>query len=570
MNVDGPQRWRDDAAAEKDPGFQAALLEGSRHLQVGDVTSARNALEQALRLRPNNEKARNLLGQTYFRMGMLDAAERVFRALAREYPKEPTLRLNLALVHLKRDRVEDARKELELNYRRSPEHQKTLSYLGLVYARQGDFALARWAFQKAGSTRLALEMEQKLVAKGWPLEPAQLPDASPEESSESPAVVVIPVRPPPPAAEPPDEPTPADLQPLPPLDPPPNTSESSAPIHAQSGPRPVEHPVRVVPQPPPREPAAPSNALAAAAATAVLRAAVAEAGSPRGEDVAQAGAALPQIPPTPNAPVSPASQALPRFLSTVAGETGGESPGGRGVTHAKGATPDWTPSPTADSMVVALTHEAMTGGEWLARRSIPPPARPFAPIAPGLLGLTVDGLVLIRARTLAALLGDVHTEPTHRQRQEEGLGKHLGGDADPLLMCTGSGQVHLDPGTDRVAVLKLDRSEATVLESALFGCSSGLAREDISLTLDLEGPRIPAVRFSGTGVVAVRSQSSVRAVPCQKGVPLRISTEHLLAFEGPLTWVAAPSIAGLENVDMPRAAVLEGQGVVLLRAGTRV
>ena len=61
MGVETQQRWRDDAAAEKDPHFQAALLEGSRHLQVGDVTSARTALEQALRLRPNNEKARNLL-----------------------------------------------------------------------------------------------------------------------------------------------------------------------------------------------------------------------------------------------------------------------------------------------------------------------------------------------------------------------------------------------------------------------------------------------------------------------------------------------------------------------------
>ncbi|MBI5497185.1 MAG: tetratricopeptide repeat protein [Deltaproteobacteria bacterium] len=645
-------RWRDDAAAERDLGFQQFLLDGARLLQLGDAPGARGKLEQALRLRPQNEKARNLLGQTYFKMGLLDAAERVFRTLSDEYPREPTLRLNLALVFLKRGGMDKARVELETLYRMHPTHQKALSYLGLVYERLGDLQRARWAFLRAGSARVAGELESKLRQKGLPLEPPSVPQPEPPTSEIEPVpplptpVARPPPQPPqPPAAEAPapdattahypvvDEPTPAE-------DAPPAMDDGHAEEHtdavglsaavveaalAASG---VERPPAVAPPepaPPPPPPPPPAPWVRAAvehpassppparrhaqpepctqqtalAALAVLGLAV-RAAATRDEtlpppvvetppplpalvvetlppavvaDAAGGPTLIPgafadlpltrpaeRAPQPPAPPVAQASAALPRLLSAMASET---------AAPAADQPDAWSGGVPQDSMVLALSGDAMTGDQWLARKSIPAAARPFGPIAPGLLGLRVDGEVLVRARTVAAMEGEVDSAAAQRHPDDGSAPAMLGGQEDPLLACWGNGQLSLDPGELRVAVLKVENSEATVLEGALFGCSSGLSRQDISLTLDDEGPRLPAVRFRGQGVVAVRSASSVRAVACQKGVPLRVSMEHLLAFEGPLTWVAAPAVGGLVHLALPRAAVLEGQGVVLLRAGTR-
>src|SRR5690606_18941009 len=54
--------------------FLYLLGEGSDLLQAGRLDAAKRELERALKMRPGNEQAKNLLGLTLFRLGELDAA----------------------------------------------------------------------------------------------------------------------------------------------------------------------------------------------------------------------------------------------------------------------------------------------------------------------------------------------------------------------------------------------------------------------------------------------------------------------------------------------------------------
>lgn len=506
------QRWRDDSAAEDDLAFRDVLLEGSAQLQQGDVTRARTLLEQALRLRPQNEQARNLLGQTYFRMGLYDPARRVYEKLSGEYPDEPTFLMNLALVWVKKGEPAAARAPLEKVCAVQPDNAKALSYLGVVYERLGEWGLARWAFGQAGSPKLVEHVDALIRQRGgvpadevpaWaqpaadlPMEPAR---RSPDERT-GPTEVMLPLSPPLPAEPPAQSDDPTSVQQ-------PHAAAASVP------------------------------------------------------------------PPTAQAPAPPAEEpksfgaALPRLLSAVAAEAAPErAPAQDPPAGPSSARPEWTQGQaSADSMVVSLSKDAMTGAQWLQNKSLPPVVRPFSVVGPGLLGLTVDGDVLVRALTLAAVQGDVDTQPAYRD--DRGTPRLLGGEDDPLVTCSGRGSITLDPAGSRVSVLKLQDTEATVLETALFGASTGVTRQDVLLPLIKNAPGVPAVRFTGVGVVAVRYPQSVRAVEVVPSSPLRVSLDHLLAFEGPLTCAPAPGVSGLPNLPVPRAAVLSGRGVVLLRAG---
>ena len=216
-------------------------------------------------------------------------------------------------------------------------------------------------------------------------------------------------------------------------------------------------------------------------------------------------------------------------------------------------------------MLMALSGDAMTGEQWVQRRGLPTVTRPFSPMTAGLLGLAVDGPVLVRALTIVATQGEVWMEPVTRAGQDA----PVGGEEDPLLLASGQGLLTLDPGDHRVAVLKLDNSEATVIEQALFGTSSGVNRQDGVLGASGAFAGLPCMRFTGVGVVAVRSPASVRAVPVAPNQPFTVSLQHLLAFEGSLVCNVAPAIPGLQLPAFRRSVTLQGTGVALLRAGSR-
>ena len=144
--------------------FDQALAQGAEALLRGDAALARNALEKALRYKPRNQRGRNLLGLSLFKLGELERAEAIYRGLIEDHPADPTLRVNLGLVFLKSNASSDAVRCFETALDLAPDHQKAQNYLGLALAQKGELGRAREWFDKSGNTAMADRMTQALAA----------------------------------------------------------------------------------------------------------------------------------------------------------------------------------------------------------------------------------------------------------------------------------------------------------------------------------------------------------------------------------------------------------------------
>jgi uncharacterized protein (AIM24 family) len=153
------------ATAGPAKAYLAHLSRGSDLLRAERVEDARDELEKALALRPGDARIMNLLGLVYFRLARFPEAQAIYTDLVNRQPQDPSLRLNLGLVHLKRGDVDDAIRELNRARELDPTQIRTMGYLGLAFARKGHFALARDAFYAAGQDDLATEMEAQLTTE---------------------------------------------------------------------------------------------------------------------------------------------------------------------------------------------------------------------------------------------------------------------------------------------------------------------------------------------------------------------------------------------------------------------
>ena len=156
-------------AEASDAVFLEALYRGGELLQQGQVTEAREHLERAYQMRPGDEKAKNLLGLAYFKLGDFVRAAEVYEALVRENGADPTLRVNLGLVYLKSSQLTRAVREFERAVEVQPNHLKAHNYLGLALAQAGQYGRAREHFVKAGSDAMADKMAKALAAEARPV-----------------------------------------------------------------------------------------------------------------------------------------------------------------------------------------------------------------------------------------------------------------------------------------------------------------------------------------------------------------------------------------------------------------
>ena len=124
----------DDSDLADNAEFDRALSAGTESLAEGNPSEARAALEKALRYKPRNQRARNLLGLSLFKLGELTRAEEIYRSLIEDHPSDPTLRVNLGLVFLKSGSAADAVRCFETTLDLSPDHQKAQNCLGLALA----------------------------------------------------------------------------------------------------------------------------------------------------------------------------------------------------------------------------------------------------------------------------------------------------------------------------------------------------------------------------------------------------------------------------------------------------
>lgn len=152
--------------------FLYHLYRGSELLQDNCVGEAKEELERALALQPQDAAGQGLLAVVYFRLGLYPRAIRIFEDLVRAVPTEITPRVNLGLCYLKTGQNTLAREVLEEVTRRVPNHRRAWGYLGLLYERMNDFEKALEAFHRAGHEQMARRMERVVAELAQP-EPSE-------------------------------------------------------------------------------------------------------------------------------------------------------------------------------------------------------------------------------------------------------------------------------------------------------------------------------------------------------------------------------------------------------------
>ena len=125
--------------------YKFALLS----LQVGMADAAKTALENALKLRPNDPAYMLGYGIAWLRKGDLFEAEKVFRKLIQLQPNSEPAQVHLGYVLLNQKKYDEARLWLEKSARGAAPIPEVFYYLGLVAQEQNDDAKAIGLFEKA-------------------------------------------------------------------------------------------------------------------------------------------------------------------------------------------------------------------------------------------------------------------------------------------------------------------------------------------------------------------------------------------------------------------------------------
>jgi len=156
--------------------FLYHLYRGSELLQDNCVPQAKEELERALKLQPQDIEGQGLLGVVYFRLGLYPRAIEIYEEIIKACPNEITPRVNLGLCYFKTGQSHLARDVLEQVIQRVPDHVRAWGYLGLTFERLGELAKAEAAFEKAGQTHLARRMQRLLSEQTQTHPPSDPPD----------------------------------------------------------------------------------------------------------------------------------------------------------------------------------------------------------------------------------------------------------------------------------------------------------------------------------------------------------------------------------------------------------
>lgn len=141
--------------------FLFHLYRGSELLQENRVLEAKEELEFALTVQPLDAKGQDLLGTVYFRLGLYPRAIQIYEALEPQFPRDTSIKINLALAYLKTGQAELARRALKDAVTLQPEHKRAWGYLGLALQKLGEFEQAQSAFERGGHTLMARRVIEK-------------------------------------------------------------------------------------------------------------------------------------------------------------------------------------------------------------------------------------------------------------------------------------------------------------------------------------------------------------------------------------------------------------------------
>jgi uncharacterized protein (AIM24 family) len=175
--------------------FLVHLNRGREHFDARNFADAAEELEEARRLRPNDDTVLNLLGLAYFKQEKFREADSVYRKLIELNPDSPTLFFNLGLVCFKLSDLDRAEATFLRALELKPDNQKAHFYLGNIYEKKKQYYNAIFQYRKAGANIMVKRVQEK-IDRERPSERAQgedfaLPTPTPDDTRPTP------LRPPP-------------------------------------------------------------------------------------------------------------------------------------------------------------------------------------------------------------------------------------------------------------------------------------------------------------------------------------------------------------------------------------
>lgn len=547
------------------------LYRGSELLLNDQIVEAREALEEASRIDPDDPKCLSLLGLVYFRLDDFEPAQRIYELLVQRFPEEASLRVNLGLVYMKQGHSDRALEEMNRGVAIDPDHQRAYGYLGLLYSERGEQQQAREAFQMAGQQAMVQKMDEVIAAENAgdpPAMPELTADGLPPDSEPfgSPTGEVESI--PPPGSAPPVEPA------VPAPEIPPSVASAApdkqmAPLTSDGQTLPVETPaLTVAPEPPVDEseiaaptpevvePAAaepvapeveaappPGDADGADSFDDEINAVIDEAVSPRDPWPSDSGL----LPATPSAAKVPSVRAAPPSGPTA-------------VEPARLPTPvSPTPPAGAKAESVPIFSYATEGLIDLSARVV----RMQAP-QPNTLIFPVEEDGFIRAETLTSHVGEFVFEDAHRRAKGQFTDEPMVDGRGRFVKVLGDGVLLCDAGTERVTVLDLFDDFLYLRSEYVFAFESTLHWENGKVR-GANGP-IELIHIRGEGRLALVGADNLRKVRLVPEREAFVLEEALVGWMGRISPQTLPLGSAL-----PEASVLkpmlrcEGEGVLLLR-----
>jgi uncharacterized protein (AIM24 family) len=481
-------RVADSDTRPREEEFYLLLSDGSELLQAGKADDARVHFERALDINPSHEQALNLLGLALFRLNQLARARQIFAELIYNNPSEPSLRLNLAMVHLKTSHLEEAKVELEHVLALNPDHVRATSYMGLVLERKGDLDRAAAFYEKAGNQKRADEIRAF-------------------------------------------RPTATGTFPLPSL--PAMTKGAAAP-------------------PPPAAPAAPASAPAAARAPAVAPASTrAQAALTATAAAALRNLSEPPVPrweytplPAPVAALRNASEIpAPRFSSMLPSVAATASAPPRRATEPPApAAVEGARAPTSiplDELGLAqLAAQAVSADVPVMRDD-------------GVLAFPIPDIGYVRSDLLVALAGQFEVEPVYRRYRGKRTDSPFGGPDTGIVALLGNGLALLWPGDISVKLLALRNEELYLIERSLLAFTQGLVWENGRLPSQNNGD-LDIVHLRGAGRLVVGTKGPLMTLPVRPSQPVTVHAARLIGWNAQLVPNPSALPEAMRHVPMVR------------------
>ncbi|NTX62999.1 tetratricopeptide repeat protein [Myxococcus sp. CA051A] len=514
-----------------DDEFLQQLQRGGELLAANKVIEAKEFLERAHQLQPRNEKAQNLLGLCYFKLGLFDRAAELYEMLVRDNPVDPTLRVNLGLVYLKTNALQRAVREFETATDLSPEHQKAQNYLGLALAQMGEYGRAREHFLLAGSDQMADKMSRAIAGENYS-RPTPAPVSPPARPELPPPVPVPPpareVAPPPPAvdAAPRDE----EIR----------FAEDEGPS-ALSDSDGEGGPVLT---------AAPEETVDLEEETPA-----ATAPTPNGDEAPRDVATVPTpVPLTKLQLTKVAARGADAALTEKAaaaprrGVSGASAPGATGTLVST--------APLLSELAPSLSLDDERGG------------RPFV-LGEGRFSVAVDGELLTRLDGVVALRGQLAFQPEMKRFRGRATDKPFGEGPSRMVRAKGHGVLHLEPAERRTfLVVDLGEDSAYFRDENVFAFEEPVMFENGRVPSDI-APDLDLVHLRGQGQVLLSLPGPLRSVQVRPDAPVTVPLTHLVGWQGNLTPRVVPLLKSPAGESLRTAVELGGEGFALIALGVR-